>query len=455
MRPTGVTAPISPPKGADSEGPIRRAKSKAAEAAVPSDRTIQVEVIDDEGKPVSGATVGVLVGNIRKHAQGQSDEQGKAKLHVSSEEELKSIYAFKSGLGLDYVPIPDADLATTGDPPGMPDLNLPVVLKLAGARTVRIKLVDPEGQPIRGIQICPSSFRKPPWRQSDTLSMTSAKSFQTKTDGDGVATFDWIPIWSEGPVKFWGSFGVKWAIRQITWDPAKDPTQKTVKLQRNVRVSGRVLQANGQPAPNVRLSALTHGGFPRVFPFSFRTNRQGRFEIPVAPGAKYMIGVDDPRWGASARASFEVQADTPVQNLDFRLLETPTRIHGQVTLGPDKKPWTGRQVILVEKDPDEKSGFPGLMRTATTDSDGRYEFLVGPGKFALHGFSNKSRQFTVTDEKERTFDYHVPHKPPALFSASGNVFGPDGKPAVGSYSLRPHAPIRLDPWGIHKTPDRQ
>ena len=56
---------------------------------------------------------------------------------------------------------------------------------------------------------------------------------------------------------------------------------------------------------------------------------------------------------------------------------------------------------------------PGIQRHAVSDSEGHYEFHVGPGTFDLYGppRDNVSRgmgPFEVVDQSEVTFDLAVP-----------------------------------------------
>ena len=74
---------------------------------------------------------------------------------------MQNIYALKRGSGLDYIGLPRPGQTAADDLPPPPDLGRPQVLKLDGARTVRIKLLDPEGRPIRDVGVVPWYFEKP------------------------------------------------------------------------------------------------------------------------------------------------------------------------------------------------------------------------------------------------------------------------------------------------------
>lgn len=79
----------------------------------------------------------------------------------------------------------------------------------------------------------------------------------------------------------------------------------------------------------------------------------------------------------------------------------------------------------------------------TTGADGEFRFVVAPGKYALFGPRQaKAHQFTIVDEKELEFDFHVPRQ--EFMQFSGVVRGPDGKPFAdatvdGVYASATHA----------------
>ena len=91
----------------------------------------------------------------------------------------------------------------------------------------------------------------------------------------------------------------------------------------------------------------------------------------------------DPRWAAVPRADLSVRPDTPVEGIDLQLLPSATWLHGQLTTGPEKKPWAGQSVTLIQRGPEQESDEPSIPRWATADAKGKYAFTIGPGKYAL------------------------------------------------------------------------
>ena len=376
-------------------------------------RSIEIVVLDREGKPVPDAVVGV-VAEYMGLDRGRTDPQGKVTLRVPVEAPLKNIYALKSGVGLDYLSLPDAERATTGDLPQPLDLSRPQFLKLDGARTVKIKLIDPEGRPIQGVRVAPWYFHKPKWEGSDDLNISSVEDFQTKSDSAGVAVFDWIPFWDKEPTWFWPSDRDRWTGDRITVNLSQVFSETTVQLQRRVPVRGEVRHSDGRPAAGVLIQADGDGRPVNHFRGRVVTDEQGRYEIRVDPDKVYLVAVIDPRWGAAARGGIAVRRDEPVEGIDFQLLASATRLHGQVTLGPEKKPWANRTVTLLVEGP---GWSPSIPRWATTDAEGKYAFTIGPGKYTIWsddaGFEQK---LTVTDQKDLVYDFHARRSPRGMIT---------------------------------------
>ncbi len=118
-------------------------------------RQIETQVVASDGKPVAGALIGAIGGAVpgRDLATGRTDDNGHGTLLIPADAPLRHVYALKSGMGLDYVactPDPE-DSAVTADRSSLPEAGRAVALTLRGAKTARIRLVDPEGRPLPGL----------------------------------------------------------------------------------------------------------------------------------------------------------------------------------------------------------------------------------------------------------------------------------------------------------------
>ena len=215
---------------------------------------------------------------------------------------------------------------------------------------MRVKLIDPEGRPIPGIRLVSWLFRKPQWTVLDCLNISGVKDFQKKTDAAGTAVFDWIPKWNKQLIVFWQDGGERWTDNRIEWDPQKDPPEITVSLQRTVPVRGQVRHADGSPAAGILIQV--EGTWRSIVPPGGQTGNadwfvgqtwtgeRGMYEIRVRPDLTYLFAINDEHWAAPARGGIVVWPNTPVEGIDFQL-QAATRLHGQLTLGPEKSPGPG------------------------------------------------------------------------------------------------------------------
>jgi beta-lactamase regulating signal transducer with metallopeptidase domain len=415
-------------------------------------RAIEVLVIDGAGRSVSDAVVGAVV-SYEGIDTGRSDRRGNCVLRIPAEARLQNVYAFKSGLGLDYAAFPPKDMASTDNDESHKSAASPSpVLTLSGAKTARIKLVDPEGRPLAGMVIYPWYFEKQDRSHREdwkTLNIAGVAAFHARTDADGVAVFDWLPTWNTTRITFWHREDQAryWARERIIFDPKSGKEDVTVKLVRTVPIGGRVRFADGRPAEGIQVDAFWAGyqGFDG-FRGSVRTDADGRFELHSYPDQLCMVAVTDSRWAAAARTGIVVRPDTPVDGVDFQL-RPATEIRGQVTIGPDKKPLAGQQVTLLQSGPDnltlkadERLPNPAgsnrhiqadIVRWTSTDKQGRYAFHVGPGNYVIRGPENVAVQkFSVGGDKPLTFDFHAPRPARGVLAGRVVLQGNDAQPVA-------------------------
>ena len=424
--------------------PLRLTMSKA--------RMVEVVVVDAAHKPVPGAMVGAVV-SYEEIDSGRSDKQGNCVLKIPAKARLQNLYAFKPGLGLDYVWFPTKEAAVDGEKPTKLDASPAPVLTLSGAKTARIKLVDPEGKPVPAVELSPWYFAKesrPDRGSENMLNISSVAAFHAKTGADGVAVFDWLPVWNTSRITFWhGKQSRYCAPERIEFDPKSGKDELTVKLLRTVPLGGRVRFADGRPAAGIQVEA-TGAGYQSLDGFreSVETDADGRFEFHAYPDHFYTIVAGDSLWAAAASPGIIVHPDAPVDGVDFQL-QPATKVRGQVTIGPDKKPLAGQYMSLYQAGPDyyqlppekqlanptrsNRAIMTQIARWATTDADGRYEFSVGPGKYNLHGPANSPTQtFSVGNEKSFVFDFHTPRPDRGTIAGRVVLQGKDAQPVANA-----------------------
>ena len=410
-------------------------------------KQLKVSLTGADSQPVAGARTGLLVmilgplspaqpdaeTNLQQAyyqaeemelPPAQTDAEGHATLLAPANADTATVYAYKPGQGFDYRCLKTRDAEKSRDWPA----DSRVALQLGVTRKMSIHAREPDGKPIAGLGLHLFVLEKPGEPDSFNLSFTSA-IYRAATDAAGDAHFDDLPAW-DGPLMFWPESD-EFPRERITWDPAKKPKGNVkVTLARLVPISGKVELPDGQPASGITVTVCGEDGSPDDFRSEAATDETGKFEIAVAPDRAYLLAVVDDKWGAAAIDGLVVQPGKPVTGLAFKL-RPATRIAGRVVAGPNRRPVVGQDIMLLQYGRNsrelgraglllERDGHPfrpTIQRNSITDSEGRYEFRVGPGKFDLHGPSadNVSRGmgiFDVADQTEMTFDITAPQPVP-------------------------------------------
>jgi RNA polymerase sigma factor (sigma-70 family) len=325
-------------------------------------REVVVRVTDKAGVPVPGAAVETLP----SYAIVMADNKGTAVLRIPADAAVSRIIGLKSGRGFD-----DYQHGEPGR--GDPAMELPgsVHLVLNGARTVQIRAIDSAGKPLAGISFSPSVVRKVGKKDGNVFTFQSEIA-QATTDERGVATFNWIPP-TTAPLFFeTRSAGYHTAaLRNLQ----EDETGKmlTAQLVRDGTIRGHVVRPDGKPAAGILM--MTEEGRGRGYTRRLldRTAADGSYELTVPSNESYFVAVADDEW-ATRGVEVTVPEGRPVEGLDFRLARG-TLVHGMLTIGPDRQPGEGRNVLL--------STQAQIERSVATDAKGHYQIRVGPGTYAL------------------------------------------------------------------------
>ncbi|HVC96262.1 MAG TPA: M56 family metallopeptidase [Pirellulales bacterium] len=384
-------------------------------------REIPMTVVDDQGKPVAGAWVAAMVHWFNLMDEATTDVAGKAVLRVPADANMQYVVADKPNVGLDYFVYRRPD-ETASDPYKLPpDHPEALVLVLNGARTVTVRVVDHDEQPMAGLPVTPWYFEKP--KKGDILNI-GGEHFRVLSDEHGGAVFRAVPIDNSTPITFWTGREEHFMPERTVFDPQSGVTELTATLLPLVPVSGRVTFADGRPAAGAEVQIDGRGHQVDSFHKSLRTGEDGRFEIRVNPDQFYLFGALLDRW-ATPLESRVVRLGIPLDDVDL-VLQRATRLYGRLTIGIDPKPVSGENLclsmyrdddehLLLPKDEqlpnpnnDNKSIQPRITRNTKTGDQGEFEFLVGPGHGYLLGPKGvKPPLFVVVDQDELELNLHA------------------------------------------------
>ena len=383
-------------------------------------RRIKAHVRGADGQAVAGAIVEVI-GVFQIFAEATTDAEGLAALVIPADARVEQVVALKWGQGIDYAefgPIDHQGIAQGGVAGLVAPLDIP--LTITSARTVSIRAVDPDGQPLAGVSFSPWLIQKEGRRSQ--LNIGIYPHFTTRSDPDGFATFNWLPR-DQKSIIFWPT-SERFTHRRVI--VATNPiipfiAPFTTTLTPTETIRGRVLGPDGRPAASIRIRAggtgiggNDHGGGQA------RTNAEGFYEIRVEPGEGYAVAVDDEEWVAPSRLDVVVQTGKPTLGVDFALTRG-TIIRGTVTVhvGGEDQPAPNKWILFsqigasVPSQPDEQGRVHPLKISrqfgTETDAQGHYSIRVGPGTYTLFGPSQTgSETIVVSDEAELVRDFRMP-----------------------------------------------
>jgi thiol-disulfide isomerase/thioredoxin len=364
------------------------AKPEVVTITVKPARPLEVRVVDGAGQPVAGAEIHALA-DFQQVASGQTDDRGIwAACMPADLATAWRVYALKPRVGFDYA---QADRARgSAEPP----LAIPetLTLTLDGARPpLRVKAVDRDGKPLAGIEVGPWLLRKPGHERE----MNGMSDAFRKTDAAGVATFDWLPGRLDETASIVAHTTNYYTPDYATGLPADKPVDElTLTFLPFERLSGRVTTADGRPAAGATVRLEGQGAGHNSFHGEVTTGPDGRYALRVHSEQAYIVTASKGEMAAPYLSGIVVRAGKPDEGVDL-VIGPATRLKGRVTVGKDRKPVAKVNVAAViekgsipaelKKEGDRIYRQMSLWTWTQTDTDGRYEFLFGPGEYRIHG----------------------------------------------------------------------
>lgn len=402
-------------------------------------REIVATVRGENGRPIEEAHVNAVV-LYRTVTDSTTNPAGQALLRVPRDAPLQYVYAYKPRVGLDYFVYRRPEEPPSNSYKLEPDHAGPLQFVLNGAHTVRVRAVDSKNRPLAGALVYPWYFEKP--RKGGDLNLSGMESFvRARTDDEGRATFHIVPKDNLKKVIFRVRAQGYFAPERWMFDPNSPKPIITAKLVPLVTVRGRVARPDGRPAVGIEVRAAGNGHTLETFQETTHSDKRGTFELQLAPNMYYLFVAGNEKW-ASPPQTRVIRPEGLVEGIDEEIaleLQPTTRVYGRATIGPDRKSLSDKRLSLVQEAtpryqdlPEERrlpkpepkqmqrAIYPTLGRLARTDEQGRFEFLVGPGKYSMRGLvRSKTQKFEITDEK--TFEVHLHAEGPDDATISGRV----------------------------------
>ncbi len=388
-------------------------------------KTAIVQVDDQENRPIKDANVLLDVPGFL--LRGATNETGAAKFAIPEDSPVEVAIAWKKEAGLDY------EMFRAGVGAGnfkqvsvrpLP-VDKTIRLRLTGSRSVDVYVTDHKSRPLEGVELSAWIMRKAPQPQLN-LNFYRWELYDI-TDSHGHVQIGWIPVWQTGNINF---FAQKDRNQKQFWFVADANTPCRVQMDPIVSITGQVRHADGTPVDGIPIWARGFDAKGLTQMDSGKSRNGGRYELMIPAGSHVMLGAGNSDWAAGSYESVITKADEPITDKDF-VLRKPTRIHGVLNSTFDGKPipdenvslqyvgLTGQQALFGS----EKSNIHvwlqpvGQTVNAQTDSEGRFEFFVGDGKFKL---DRAAEPIDIRGEAELQIDLTRDYKRP--METRGRVF---------------------------------
>ncbi len=377
-------------------------------------------VLDPQGKPVPNAAVMIYTRlklfdrPIGFHPVGplvtlesRCDGSGRFRIDVprtsSSRQDVLGITALAPGYGIGWGELdPDAKEPTA-------DVALRPELVIQG------RLLDPQGQPARGVKVSigyvlhtslgetdgpsfsphlpqdPRAWPEPATTDADgrfTLRSLARELLVGLTVDDPRFASDFTVVDTGGAV-FDSRLGFQ--IPPVKLDTGSDPKKLTIALQPVQTITGRVTYAdNGKPVPHARLEvSATRKGSGSSRSTDFETDGDGRFRVNPSPGDRFFLTTQSP--DGPPYLSVQRGIDWPKGAVEHSVdlsLPRGVVIGGKVTEEGSGKPVTGAVVRFTPYDHAEVNPVGSVPSSTGLDGSFRIAAPAGPGYLVTQGPSD-------------------------------------------------------------------
>jgi beta-lactamase regulating signal transducer with metallopeptidase domain len=387
-------------------------------------RQFDVTVNDDKGHAVAGAWV-VGVAQYMVVGEALTDAAGKTLLRMPANVSPEYILVTKADVGTDYVMFWGKDQPHTDPYRLAPDFAGPLTFVLNGTKTVTVRVLDEQQRPVKGVVVYPWTLDKP--KKGEDANISCIAGFHQLTDERGIVEFRMIPADQTTAIVFWTRLDGYCAPNRSVWDPKSGKTELPAQMLRQIRITGRVVDAEGRPAGGAIVRFTGMGNSEDGL-----HNQQdvaaddGRFEADVDPELYCMFVAS--KGQLVSKASFQIIRREAPASVELKL-EPAIRVYGQVTGGLDHTPVSGATVSLIQRDDgsyyklSKDEQFPGATtgRTAIvpsiaqhvkSDDKGIFEFYVAPGdcEYVVRvssGASQQTQRFILPGRTECTLIHDI------------------------------------------------
>jgi hypothetical protein len=357
-------------------------------------------IVRAEGRPVEGALV-VASGHAFR-VQGITGPDGKVQLRLPAQDPLGKLIAWHRELGVQGA----RDLSTRS-------ARDRAQLTLLPPGPLRIRVVDPDGQPVRDLELGINVRAN----DSDWAAAEDIEAAHVRTNADGTAVVPWAP---RDGLKYVDArpSGSDWKFDSTDVERISE-RMVTVHARREIPVVGRLVMPKGASPEGILITGFGFGpGIQGDIPYA-RARADGSFTLQVPSYHCYILGIVDLEWASDTWSGLILGKETskPADLAISAYRATPLTV--RVTRGAGRVPvadaWvevgSRGKVKWVDPGGNTQTGSAGTHCWFRTDRQGVARAGVGRGEFKVRlSVDNWDEERTIVVSSDKPVDvaFHRP-----------------------------------------------
>jgi Thioredoxin-like len=395
-----------------------------------------------EGRPAEHAQV-VASGHAFR-VRGATGADGKLRLQLPASERLQELVAWHRKLGVAGV---------RGLEERAPEERTQLSLMPPGP--LRIRVVDPDGDPVRGLELGVSIL-------SDDSHWVMAKEIaaaHVRTEADGTANVLWAP---RAKLKYVDvdPVGADWKFDATDVEHIADRVV-TVHARRKIPTEGRLVMPAGVSPQGLLVKGFGYGPANVGDIPCARARADGSFSLRVASAHGYALGIVDLEWAADFWTGQILPKDTSKPADITMSVHRAAPVTIRVTRGPSRdgvaNAWVevggSTTMQLLHPSGNQITAMPSIRSWLRTDGNGVAHAGASRGKYQVRvssGAWDEQQTIAVSSEKPLEVAFHRPWQGDRHLSgrltSEGKLFEPSPALMVRAWTYDPRfLPPELTP----------
>ena len=413
----------------DARTALARPQTITLKPAVPHQVTVTAD-----GEPVEGASVVLTAGVCLRTAITANN--GVVTLWRPEAEEVSAAVAWHPELGTDGRRFRNSKAATSA--------GSQIEMSLRAIEPHLIRVIDIDRNPVVGQELNVNMLVGDQWIRSGLCRGTDAV-----TDGNGEVRFGWFPADDLRTVDV-RLTGQRWIVDQTDGESI-DEGLTTVTIRKKRRVAGRVEFPDGVDARGLMITGSGSGPRNLGDLVRVRTRSDGSFDLHVASGYGYVMGVTDSVWTSDIWSGIIIAGEgQPPREIVMRA-STGTPLNIRVTRGDPAQAVEAASLNVSRKGRVEMTEESGKTKVAggsvrsslRSDANGIRSTVVGPGEVRVRvrsGDWSEEKTLQISHGEPASVHFHRDWVGSRVLTAMPSLedgrYKPSGNAVVTAWSKR-------------------